>query len=146
MHTAVYILLTVTKKSRLRKRLGYGKDKIYSMVLIGIARRGLGFIPAKSSPLSNRNSKMSEEYGRDDAGRKQPKVTRQPEIRRKQGEGRETGKNTGELEGKSKNNVEYSNDIDGEQDKRPGEFRYTPHISDIQASAGIICDENSFAA
>lgn len=92
------------------------------MVLLGIAKRGLGFIPAKSSPLSNRNYKMSEDHGRGDAGRKQPTFNRQPEIRRKQEEGRESGKNTGEFEGKSKNDVEYSNDLDGEQDKGPGEF------------------------
>ena len=49
------------------------------MVLLGIAKRGLGFIPAKSSPLSNRNYKMSEDHGRGDAGRKQPTFNRQPE-------------------------------------------------------------------
>lgn len=89
------------------------------MVLIGISKRGLGFIPAKPSPLSNRDYKISEDYGIDDAGRKQPTVNRQPEIRRKQGEREETGKNTGEFN----NDIEHSsNDIDGEQDKVLAEF------------------------
>ncbi|CUM52457.1 unnamed protein product [Debaryomyces tyrocola] len=92
------------------------------MVLIGITKRGPGFIPAKPSPLSNRNYKMSEDYGKDDAGRKQPTVNRQPGIRHKQGERRETGKNIGEFEGKCKNDIDHGNDFDGEQDKGPGEF------------------------